>query len=89
MTSTSVPVDVADGAPVVKLPTVTNYASRISSQLDSIPPLVRLPETSIPDGQSSLEGLSLDTPVCGLRPAEPQRESLDGLRQTVELFFFC
>ena len=82
-------MDVADGAPVVKLPTGTNLTFPNSFQLDNIPPIVRLPETSTPNGQSSLVGPLMDTIVFGSQSAGPQRASLDRLREKVQLFLLC
>ena len=89
MTSADVPVDVVDGPPVVKLPTGINYTSLNPYQLDNITPLVRLPETSTPNGRSSLVDLSLDTIVRLSQPAGLQRASSDRSRETVKSFFFC
>lgn len=89
-TAAIAPVHVATeapiGTPVVKLPSGINYPSRNSFQLDNIPPLVRLPEIPIPDGQSPLVDSPLGLVVSDPQPAGPQRACLDKLRETVQFF---
>jgi hypothetical protein len=74
------------GEPVVKLPRGTDYASQHSSPSENIPqfyPVVRLPESSVSNGQCSM----VDSPRIP-EPAEPQRASSDRLRETVTYILF-
>lgn len=88
-TSAAAPVHVTDGPPVVRLPSVRFPGETESPSQHSFDPLyiVRLPETSISNGQGSV-GSPLDTIVCNLRHTGTQRASSDRIAEIVQFFSF-